>query len=131
MGKYGKSAIIATKLLKAGKESNPVTAWECAVAEVFPESESSRKKGCPKSTFLGLCEEGLVAGVGSGEYTNSKKNKGYAKKSLRLLIAKPDLATNTKKLWELVLEGEKKQHNQQMDVVISLWKNGSIDQGEL
>ncbi len=126
MGKYGESAVIAVNALKSGKASNPADAWSQAVREVFPDSKSSRSKGCPRSTFLGMCEEGLVKGVISGQYTKSKKNKAYALNSLSLLVANPDLTTDTKRLWGLVLGGEEKQHNQQMDIVVTLWNNDLI-----
>jgi hypothetical protein len=44
-----------------------------------------KKKGCPKGTFLGLCEEGLVKGIPKGNYTKSVKNKKYAIKAVTVL----------------------------------------------
>jgi len=29
-------------------------------------------------------------------------------------------------LWDVVMKGESKKHNHQMDVVISLWENGLL-----
>ncbi len=124
MGKYGKSAEIATNLLISKKVNDPAEAWELAVAKVFPDSKSSREKGCPRSTFLGLCEDGYIIGTEEGNYTRSKKNKDYALKAVSLLGINPEL--DAKALWKLVIDGANKQHNSQMDVVITLWNNKLI-----
>jgi uncharacterized protein DUF6979 len=51
--KYGQIAISAAKLSKNGQ--SPMDAWKTAALNIFPEQESSREKGCPQNTFLGLC----------------------------------------------------------------------------
>ena len=38
----------------------------------------------------------------------------------------PTLADDSEALWQQVMEGNEKQHNQQMNVVIGLWKNGDL-----
>lgn len=124
MGKYGKTAKIAIELLKRNKINDPVNAWELAVSQVFPHSESSRRKSCPKNAFLGLCEDGYVLDIEKGEYTRSKKNKHYAIRALLLLNENPML--NEKELWGLVIDESEKKHNSQMDVVKILWDNKLI-----
>ncbi len=126
MGKYGQTAEMATALLVSNKVDNPKEAWELAVSQVFPDSESSRSKSCPKNSFLGLCEDGYIIGAEAGSYTHSKKNKDYAIKAVKLLNSNPTL--NEKDLWKLVIDGADKQHNSQMDVVITLWNNKLINQ---
>jgi hypothetical protein len=126
MGKYGHTALLAVTLLKNETTTDPCLAWEQAVQKFFPTSSSAQKKGCPRSTFLGLCHAGLIVGVKPGGYTRSKKNMTYAEKALAMLIQKPHLADDPKTLWPLVTEGHPCQHNQQLDVVISLWQNGMI-----
>lgn len=126
MGKYGEAAKIAAGLMSKKAISNPVDAWQEAVERVFPNSDSSKKKGCPKGAFLGLCEEGLVLGCIPGTYTRSVKNKNYAIRAANILLKKPNLATDERYLWKLVVEGEKKEPNDQMDVVISLFKEGYL-----
>lgn len=126
MGKYGKVAKTAVSLLRAEKAKGPIDAWEIAVHAIFPDSKSSRKKSCPRSTFLSLCESGYIAGAKEGKYTKSVKNKNYAIEALKLLATNQDLLHDSKCLWERVLDGEKKQQNSQMDVVISLWQNDMI-----
>jgi hypothetical protein len=127
MGNYGEASKIATNLIIDGKASSPLEAWEEAVSQVFPNSESYRGKGCPKNTFMGLCEEGLVLGVSPGNYTKSKKNKKYGLRAIEILKKNPSLAENEKSLWEYVMNGEHKTPNHQMDVVCTLWRSGLID----
>jgi hypothetical protein len=117
MGIYGFVAIDAVKLFTSGITNNPREAW-LAAAEKNTNSESVRKKGCPQSTFLGLCEEGKVIGIPPGPYTKSIKNKNYALKALEVLNNNPNISSD--ELWVLVGKGI---HNRQMDVVIALWNN--------
>ena len=123
MGKYGRAAIRARDLYISGIARDPVEAWKRATSEVF-STPAARDKGCPKSTFLGLCEEGLVWGVARGEYTKSRDNKKYALAAVALLKSNPSLASDQDSLWSQV--GEKKKPNSQMDVVIALWNEGAI-----
>jgi hypothetical protein len=46
-----------------------------ATKEIFGEGTWGQIKGCPKNTFLGLCEEGIVKGVNKGNYLIRKKIK--------------------------------------------------------
>lgn len=126
MGKYGDAAVMATKLCRERKALSPNSAWEMAVEKVFPSSESSRVKGCPRGAYLGLCESGAVSGIPDGGYCRSEKNKKYALKALALLRQEPKLSQNAETLWHRVMEGEQKVSNHQMDVVISIWNAGFI-----
>ena len=125
MGKYGTAAVMATKLYE-GLVSSPNDAWVKAVTKVFPSSESSQKKGCPRGAYLGLCENGFIRGVPKGDYCRSKKNKEYALKAVELLKQDKSLLSDEKRLWDIVMDGEEKKPNHQMDVVISLWNEGLI-----
>jgi len=127
MVKYGEVATRAARLSQQQNGMNPVKAWNQAALEIFPDSESSQKKGCPKNAFLGLCEEGKVKDIQSGKYTRSLKNKKYALAALALLKHDPTLANDKVTLWNKVQSGNDKQHNYQMDVVVSLWKDDQLD----
>jgi len=129
MSKYGKAAVEAVKSYTNGAAASPQDAWESATAKHFGLGTPSQQKGCPRNTFLGLCEAGLVAGVEPGSYTQSKKNKQYAVDAVAILKQRPSLLDDPKGLWATVLQGEPKKHNQQMDVVIALWKDGLIRTG--
>jgi hypothetical protein len=59
MGKYGRCAVGAVDRVR-NREVDPLTAWNASARAVFPNSESSQKKGCPKDAFLGLCEEEIT-----------------------------------------------------------------------
>lgn len=120
MNNYGKAAIEAVKMCQQGQFSDPVTAWKMAVLSHVSTLEG-QKKGCPKSAFLGLCEEGVVVGIPRGNYTKGKLNKEYALRALKLLQQPRSLADNPRKLWDQVMEGELKKPNSQMDVVVALW----------
>jgi hypothetical protein len=125
--KYGKAAVRATQLILSGDALSPPTAWAKAVREVFQGSASSQEKGCPRSAYLGLCESGLIRDVEPGSYTRSILNKRYAVRAVALLRAQPALAADPVGLWRRVVGGETKQPNNQIDVVIALWRAGLLE----
>ncbi|MGC5328750.1 DUF6979 family protein [Brevibacillus sp. SYSU BS000544] len=124
MNKYGQAAVMAVELLHSNHALSPQDAWQKATGELFSKSTHGQDKDCPRSAFLGLCEEGFVQGVVSGKYTGSKASKGYALKGVELLKQNPSLAKSPSTLWKAI--GKGKRHNSQMDVVISLWENNLI-----
>jgi hypothetical protein len=126
MGQYGTVTVKAVALIRE-KKCAPRVAWYKAAKEVFPDSVSSQDKGCPRNAFLGLCGEGWIKGVPSGNYTDSIKNKEYGITAAALLEQNPSLAAKKKVLWQETMRktqnDENKKHNGQMDVVISLYNN--------
>jgi hypothetical protein len=127
MGKYGMAAVNAVHAYTAGKARNAEDAWDIAVRDVFPNSQSSQVKSCPRGTFLGICESGKIVGIPGGVYTKSLKNKLYGLMALKILCVSPGLADDESQLWERVMAGEVKAPNHQMDVVVSLWKAGLVN----
>ena len=125
MNKYGQAAIKAVNLIESKRSNTPENAWEMATI-VFGTGTSSQSKGCPRSTFLALCETGKVKGIKSGVYTSAKQNKAYAIKALELLVDNPSLLNDSKTLWNKIQSGAEKRHNSQMDVVVALWTGGFI-----
>jgi hypothetical protein len=120
MKKYNKYGLTAIKALEIYKvEESLRESWFSAAVELF-ESESSQKKGCPRSTFLGLCAEGLVKGIPKGNYTKSVKNKDYALRAVVILKQNRHTTYSPKELWEKLELGDKRS-NSQMDVVLALW----------
>ncbi|OAD42568.1 DUF6979 family protein [Polaribacter atrinae] len=123
MNKY---ALTALKSAQNFKDTySIIEIWSRSVKEVFPNSKSSQEKSCPKGTFLGLCEEGLVKGIPKGNYTKSLKNKEYALKAIAILKQNRQTRFSPKELWEQ-LELRDKRSNSQMDVILAFWENGLI-----
>ncbi len=130
MNKYAKASIKAVNHYNHSIVKDIVRSWQIVMLDVFPTQKPSRNKGCPRSTFLGLCENGYVKGVPIGNYKilKNSKNKNYAIKALKLLKSNPHLATlKPKILWEFVMNGVSKTPNSQMDIVLALWNEGLIN----
>lgn len=132
MGKYGDTAVEAAVLLRNGYRSAE-DAWRVIAGEVFRDAPAARGKVCPRETFLGLCQAGLIRGVPATSCipSNSGLNRGYSVAAVRLLAAEPNLARQGgTELWRRVMSevgaDSTKRHNQQMDVVLSLWNKGLI-----
>jgi hypothetical protein len=122
INKYGVTAIKSAKNFK--EAYSIIEIWSRSAKEVF-ETKSAQEKGCPKNTFLGLCEEGLVKGIPKGNYTKSVKNKEYATRAVAILKQNTQTTLSPKELWEKLELGDKRS-NSQMDVVLALWENGLI-----
>jgi len=126
MGRYGKAAIEAVNLLSSRTISEPELAWDIATSKEFGKGTDSQKKGCPKGAFLGLCEFGMIKNIPIGSYTGSTENKLYAVRAVRALRKNPELTYNEELLWEQVSSGKSISHNEQLDVVLSLWNENLI-----
>lgn len=63
MSKIGECVLRAVKLVLEDNISDSREAWKIVLIMLFGKGTSSQIKGCPKSAFLGLCEERLVKGV--------------------------------------------------------------------
>jgi hypothetical protein len=126
MAKYGRAAETAARFLVTRQESEPRAAWQRAVSEVFPDSATARDKGCPRDSFLSLCESGAIKQVPSGVYTRSVKNKTYMHRALSALRADPNLLLHDKQLWLIATGGADTAPNYQIDVLTTLWRAGLI-----
>ncbi|HUD57775.1 MAG TPA: hypothetical protein VMR02_21280 [Terracidiphilus sp.] len=122
--RYGEAALIATRE-GSSVGISPVARWESAMQRLYPSSSTARRKSCPRGAFLGLCEEGLVKGIPAGQYTASKDNKDYAVRAAELL-AEGKQSWSVSALWQAVTSDPERAHNNQMDIVMALWKNGLI-----
>jgi hypothetical protein len=118
---YAKAAIIAVELYTTGKASSPQDAWFDATCRVFGRGSSGQKKVCPRSTFLGLCEAGLIKGIPGGYYSRARNNKQYALDAVAILRRDPALARDPVRLWTEVAKDRQLAPNGQLDVVIALW----------
>ena len=70
----------------------------------------------------------MIAGISGGNYTKSQDNKKYALLGVELLRHEPRLRDRPAELWGRVMRilGVEKAHNNQMEVVTALWKNGHV-----
>ena len=125
MSKYGDAAVQAVQLIQSGAESSPAQAWSTITKKLFPDCTNLQNKGCPKGAFLGLCNEGIVEGIPSGNYSKTAKNGEYALDAVILLRGNRFLESQPDMLWKKVA-GNTKSENHQMDVVIGLWKGKCI-----
>ena len=131
MGQYGRVALRARCLI-IENHLEAIDAWRKA-AEAIITSPSSREKGCPHCAFIGLCEEGYVMGVEKGGYSQrpSKYNKRYATDAANYLLGQKEKGLNTENfsntcLWREVSQPKPEKQQGQMDVVLALWRNESI-----
>jgi hypothetical protein len=121
---FGQVAVEATKYA-IEKDISPVDAWR-EVIETKNVSESTKIKGCPRSAYLGLCQEGYVKDINCGDFTKSIKNKIYAINAVKNIPPSEPIPAKSE-LWKIATNGELVAHNGQMNVVIALWKNGLIN----
>lgn len=127
--KYVQAAINAVHYVETKKFVDPVEAWSFATGELFGEGSWGQRKGCPKTAFLGLCEDGYVKGIPQGRYNHKENslNKRYAINTVKLFHEDPSMAhENSKKLWSVVTEGKVIKPNYQVDIVKALWRKGMI-----
>jgi hypothetical protein len=121
--RYGQAAILAAQ--QASNGANPEALWEDALEKLYPTSPVARKKNGPRGAFLGLCEEGLVKGIPTGDYSSSKDNKAYAVRAVALLTA-AEQHWSRSALWQAVTDGVDRTETGQIDVVLALWNKDLI-----
>ena len=124
--KYPEIALCAVDQLQKNADIKPSEAWNKAAYIFYPKSEAARKKSCPRSSFLGLCEKGLVCGVRPGSYLEKgrEENKKDAIKGLELLRQNCSLSKiSERELWKKISQ---KTYNHQMHVVFALFKAGYL-----
>lgn len=124
---FGEVAVKATRLLNSATISDPRQAWRSA-AQALGCSPSMTVKGCPRSAFLGLCEEGLVKGFAapSERLTRSADNKRYAIKAVEALRRDETLRCRPADLWREATQPRTIAPNGQIDVVLGLWAEDMI-----
>lgn len=113
MNSYVQIALDAADYIQEGMA--PEQAWEKASCRVFPKGSPAQKKGCPKNAFLGL----FGVNVHSINAKHALDAKAY-------LLSHPGSPISPKELWDIVLNGNNKTYNGQMDVVLALFHKGLI-----
>ncbi len=125
MDRYAQVAINTIYNVKTTGNS-PDYAWKLESERTFGKGTALAKKGCPKGTFLGLCEEGLIKDIPKGQYTKSIKNKKYAVDAVNLIKTREQGYNNPKSLW-IEVAGNDKVPNHQMDIVCALCSAGLLE----
>lgn len=120
MSKYAQAAVQTVRRNQNKKTPDMRSEWEISMREMFPTQEASRKKGCPKNAFLGLCEEGYVVGIPLGSYNVKAKNrnKNYAIDAAKLVS---NGLIDEKMLW-IAVAGPRKTSNSQVKIVLALFE---------
>lgn len=125
MARYGEAAVWAARMI-AEDHLRPEVAWERACGKLNPTSIDAATKGCPRTTFLTLCEEGFVRGVQRGHFSDGRENAEHALALARLLVEDSDLAdSSTGRLWKMAGGGGKKE-NGQVEVAVALSRAGLL-----
>ena len=95
-------------------------AWYAA-ARTIVKSEESIKKGCPRATFVGICESGNLKGIPKTK-TSDSLNYQYAKFAIQKWKANREISKS--EMWNLVKIKFNKEisHQSQLDVVLGLWE---------
>jgi hypothetical protein len=65
-------------------------------------------------------------GIPAGSYTGSRLNKRYAIRAVTLLRRRPELSDDLAALWRLASGDDEKTPNNQMEVVVALFRAGLI-----
>lgn len=122
---YGRTAVDAAKMCELNSNLSPSDAWRKSVV-LHTSSKSSQEKGCPRSAFLGLCENGFIKGVTPRGTAGVTRNGQYAISAAQLLIRENEpYAHGPASLWRKVV-GVDKKSNGQMQVVIALHLAGLL-----
>jgi hypothetical protein len=127
MSDFGQVALVAADLSQPGRCGTPRAAWDQAAGEILA-TKSLKEKNCPRATYLSLCQMGWIRGVPEGRYTRARENLAHVVAAVRLLVLNPDLAAlEPRQLWKNVVSDHETAYNDQMDVVLALWRQKRID----
>lgn len=106
------------------RQMTPAAAWDEAAKKLSGKARSSYAK----TTFLGLCEAGLVKGVPAGHYAERSGDMArYAARMVEMLIEDDEWEYDPQELFSQATDG-KVQEQGQVDVVFGLWNHDLIDE---
>lgn len=120
MTKYTDAAITTAKRCQGSNRPDIKAEWRKVIKELKAYDE-----GCPRSAFIGLCEEGMIKGIEAGSYGLRKlnKNKAYAIAAANLVLSGHD--TDPKAIWQKVTKTDIRAHDQ-VGIVIALHDNSLL-----
>ncbi|MGM3225705.1 DUF6979 family protein [Dickeya zeae] len=124
---YGPTAVAVIRKYVNGQELRECWAREIAL---LTEYKSAREKPCPRTAFLGLCEDGYVKGIAPKKYLLRKgKNKDYAIAGAKIILNHFEKEYLPKELWVMIKETiptRPDTYNKQMHVVLALKDEGLL-----
>src|SRR5262249_3329650 len=126
MSGYGELAVDVARRCAAEPTRSLASTWHEMAERAFPTKPSKWTKGCPKSSFLGLCEDGFVDQIPTGSYTSSIKNKGYAITAAIELCERKGVPDDWAEWWRIATHGSGISQNHQLEVVSALWRKGLL-----
>ncbi|RZB34236.1 MAG: hypothetical protein SRB1_00004 [Desulfobacteraceae bacterium Eth-SRB1] len=122
---YGQIAVDAANGFQQSVNAGLLQAWSNSL-----KINNTNDKDCPRVAFLGLCEDGFVAGVPKGNYIQKSsvsviKQKAIDIRNIIMNNNPPSIPTRTKTLiWKQV--GGTGQDQGVIDVVYTLFNNGML-----
>ncbi|MGM3172487.1 DUF6979 family protein [Dickeya lacustris] len=129
MGIYGKTAVAVVSAYDSSNKPDPRECWEYSIT-LFTNSRDSQRKGCPKSAFLGLCQDGYVKGIPKGDYLPpDSPNKRYAVVAAECVLKEPSRKYSRAELWRIATKDcpdAAENENGQIDVVLTLKDAGLL-----
>lgn len=124
MSDFKHTTLIAVDFIVKDK-LHPREAWRKAAQQEFIV-KSQVNKSCPMSTFLVLCEEGLIREVKKGKYSKRiKENRETTLKAIEYLKTNPNSNLDYLDLWRKI--GQTKSYDYQMHVILILYKKGLLE----
>ena len=123
MSIFERASVQAWRDLETGVQSTPEDAWREAIKSMT-DSQKTVLKGCTRSAFADLYRAEAL----NHDEVNVGDNGRYALRALRMLQTDPSWLNASKaSLWRAVRkEGEAKNHNGQLDVVLGLVRAGIL-----
>ncbi|UJR61902.1 DUF6979 family protein [Dickeya zeae] len=129
MGIYGETAVAVASAYDSSNKPDPRECWEYSIT-LFTDSRDSQKKPCPKSAFLGLCQDGYVKGIPKGDYLPpDSPNKRYAVVAAQWVLKDPGRKYSKAELWRIATKDcpdAAENENRQIDVVLALKEAGLL-----
>ncbi len=95
MTKYGQAAVNAVSISKI-QNFSPSDAWDKS-CKALGTTQKAKYKPCPRTVFLGLCEQGYVKGISKGKYL--KRNDQFLINKYRALALRENIFSQYNGQW--------------------------------
>ena len=122
---YGQIAVDAANGFQQSVNAALLQAWSNSL-----KINNTNDKDCPRVAFLGLCEDGFVAGVPKGNYIQKSGVSRIKPKAIRIrniiMNSKPPFIPTQPKTSIWTQAGGTGQDQGVIDVVYTLFNNGML-----